>query len=77
MDQLTISIAEGMSNNHRGNSVNRRIVLGSSLRAGALMLGDAHATMVPLKYAINTHWHWDHTSGNKWIHQAGATNHRA
>jgi len=76
MDQLTISIAEGMSNNHRGNSVNRRIVLGS-LRAGALMLGDAHATMVPLKYAINTHWHWDHTSGNKWIHQAGATNHRA
>jgi len=29
--------------------------------------------MVPPKYAINTHWHWDHTSGNEWIHQAGAT----
>jgi glyoxylase-like metal-dependent hydrolase (beta-lactamase superfamily II) len=27
----------------------------------------------PPRYAINTHWHWDHTSGNEWIHQAGAT----
>jgi glyoxylase-like metal-dependent hydrolase (beta-lactamase superfamily II) len=30
-------------------------------------------SMAPPKYAINTHWHWDHTSGNEWIHQAGAT----
>jgi glyoxylase-like metal-dependent hydrolase (beta-lactamase superfamily II) len=27
----------------------------------------------PPRYAVNTHWHWDHTSGNEWIHQAGAT----
>ena len=27
----------------------------------------------PPRYAINMHWHWDHTSGNEWIHQAGAT----
>lgn len=27
----------------------------------------------PLKYLINTHWHWDHTDGNDWVHQAGAT----
>ena len=27
----------------------------------------------PLKYLINTHWHWDHTDGNDWLHQAGAT----
>jgi glyoxylase-like metal-dependent hydrolase (beta-lactamase superfamily II) len=27
----------------------------------------------PLKYLINTHWHWDHTDGNEWVHQAGAT----
>jgi glyoxylase-like metal-dependent hydrolase (beta-lactamase superfamily II) len=27
----------------------------------------------PPRYAINTHWHWDHTSGNEWIHQGGAT----
>ena len=27
----------------------------------------------PPRYAVNTHWHWDHTSGNEWVHQAGAT----
>ena len=27
----------------------------------------------PLKYAVNTHWHWDHTDGNAWMHDAGAT----
>jgi glyoxylase-like metal-dependent hydrolase (beta-lactamase superfamily II) len=27
----------------------------------------------PLKYLINTHWHFDHTDGNEWLHEAGAT----
>lgn len=27
----------------------------------------------PIKYVINTHWHWDHTDGNEWLHEAGAT----
>jgi glyoxylase-like metal-dependent hydrolase (beta-lactamase superfamily II) len=27
----------------------------------------------PLKYLINTHYHWDHTDGNVWVQQAGAT----
>ena len=27
----------------------------------------------PIKYLINTHWHWDHTDGNEWVHQRGAT----
>ena len=27
----------------------------------------------PLKYLINTHWHWDHTDGNAWVHEDGAT----
>ncbi len=27
----------------------------------------------PIQHLINTHWHWDHTDGNPWIHHAGAT----
>ena len=27
----------------------------------------------PLKYLINTHWHFDHAYGNEWLHEAGAT----
>jgi len=26
----------------------------------------------PLQKLINTHWHFDHASGNEWIHDAGA-----
>lgn len=27
----------------------------------------------PLRLLINTHWHFDHTDGNAWMHEAGAT----
>ncbi len=27
----------------------------------------------PIKHLINTHWHFDHTDGNEWLHKAGAT----
>lgn len=30
-------------------------------------------SQAPLKYLINTHWHWDHTDGNEWVHGLGAT----
>ncbi len=26
-----------------------------------------------LRYVIDTHWHWDHTDGNAWAHEDGAT----
>jgi glyoxylase-like metal-dependent hydrolase (beta-lactamase superfamily II) len=27
----------------------------------------------PIQHLINTHWHWDHTDGNPWMHEVGAT----
>jgi glyoxylase-like metal-dependent hydrolase (beta-lactamase superfamily II) len=27
----------------------------------------------PIKHLVNTHWHFDHTDGNEWLHSAGAT----
>jgi glyoxylase-like metal-dependent hydrolase (beta-lactamase superfamily II) len=26
----------------------------------------------PIKYLIDTHYHWDHTDGNPWVHEDGA-----
>jgi glyoxylase-like metal-dependent hydrolase (beta-lactamase superfamily II) len=26
----------------------------------------------PIRYLINTHYHWDHTDGNPWVEEAGA-----
>jgi glyoxylase-like metal-dependent hydrolase (beta-lactamase superfamily II) len=37
-------------------------------------ISDALASMStdPIKHLINTHWHFDHTDGNEWLHSEGA-----
>lgn len=38
------------------------------ISAALLKLGDT-----PVRTLVNTHWHFDHTDGNLWVHDAGAT----
>ena len=33
----------------------------------------AGISAAPVKFLINTHYHWDHTDGNAWLQEAGAT----
>ncbi|HTE19743.1 MAG TPA: MBL fold metallo-hydrolase [Armatimonadota bacterium] len=33
----------------------------------------AAISAAPVKRVINTHWHFDHTDGNEWLHGSGAT----
>lgn len=40
----------------------------AKLQAALAKVGDG-----PVKYVANTHWHWDHTDGNTWLGEAGAT----
>jgi glyoxylase-like metal-dependent hydrolase (beta-lactamase superfamily II) len=42
--------------------------LSEALAAISVDHGDPHLT-----HLINTHWHYDHTDGNDWMHTAGAT----
>lgn len=32
-----------------------------------------NVSKAPIKYLINSHWHFDHAGGNEWLHEAGAT----
>ena len=32
---------------------------------------------IPITHLVNTHWHFDHTDGNTWLHDGGREDHRA
>jgi len=49
--------------------VDAEVVTARSNVAAAL----ANINADPIKHLINTHWHFDHTGGNEWVHQAGAS----
>jgi glyoxylase-like metal-dependent hydrolase (beta-lactamase superfamily II) len=40
----------------------------AQISAGLASLGAA-----PVRHVVNTHWHFDHTDGNAWLHGEGAT----
>jgi len=51
------------------------LMVDAGLAAARARIVDALAGISPspIKHLINTHWHFDHTDGNEWVHAAGAT----
>src|SRR2546430_16095532 len=51
------------------------LVIDSGYATSRAKITDALAKMGPgpIKHLVNTHWHFDHTDGNEWMHSEGAT----
>ena len=51
-----------------------KLVIDSGYATSRAKITDALAKMGPgpIKHLVNTHWHFDHTDGNEWMHSEGA-----
>jgi len=52
-----------------------KLIIDSGYLSSQKQIADALAGISgePIKHLVNTHWHFDHTDGNEWMHSAGAT----
>jgi len=52
-----------------------KVIIDSGYATSRARISDALAKMDPgpIKHLVNTHWHFDHTDGNEWMHSDGAT----
>jgi glyoxylase-like metal-dependent hydrolase (beta-lactamase superfamily II) len=52
-----------------------KLLVDSGFAGSRSRIADALAAIGsdPIKTVVNTHWHFDHTDGNEWLHAAGAT----
>jgi glyoxylase-like metal-dependent hydrolase (beta-lactamase superfamily II) len=51
-----------------------KLLVDTGIPATRARITDALDTLSgdPVKHLINTHWHFDHTDGNEWLHSIGA-----
>jgi glyoxylase-like metal-dependent hydrolase (beta-lactamase superfamily II) len=51
-----------------------KVVVDSGLATSKTQMSEAFRSISsdPLRSLINTHWHFDHTDGNEWMHAEGA-----
>ena len=51
-----------------------KVLVDAGITASRPQITEALATLSddPVKHLINTHWHFDHTDGNEWLHCIGA-----
>jgi Metallo-beta-lactamase superfamily len=52
-----------------------KVIIDSGYATSRAKITDVLAKMNPgpIKHLVNTHWHFDHTDGNEWMHLEGAT----
>ena len=51
-----------------------KLIIDSGYATSRPKISEALATLSadPIKHLVNTHWHFDHTDGNEWMHADGA-----
>jgi glyoxylase-like metal-dependent hydrolase (beta-lactamase superfamily II) len=52
-----------------------KVLIDAGIGASHMRMAEALASLGadPLTHLINTHWHFDHSDGNAWLHEAGVT----
>jgi glyoxylase-like metal-dependent hydrolase (beta-lactamase superfamily II) len=52
-----------------------KVIIDSGYATSRARIADVLAKLDPglIKHLVNTHWHFDHTDGNEWMHVEGAT----
>ncbi|HEY4194800.1 MAG TPA: MBL fold metallo-hydrolase [Mucilaginibacter sp.] len=71
-----ISIIEGSGGNilvFTGPDGKLMVDAGISVSEMKIKAALAKISKDPIKLLMNTHWHFDHASGNEWVHKAGAS----
>jgi glyoxylase-like metal-dependent hydrolase (beta-lactamase superfamily II) len=73
--QNNISVLEGSGGNIAVlTGPDGKVLIDGGIGASRPQLTKALADLGtdPISHLVNTHWHFDHTSGNEWLHAAGA-----
>jgi len=71
-----ISIIEGSGGNIAVfTGVQGKLLVDAGISVSEIKIKNAlrKISNAPIKLLINSHWHFDHASGNEWLHKAGAT----
>ena len=70
-----VSVLEGSGGNITAlTGRDGKVLVDAGITASRPQITKPLASLIddPVKHLINSHWHFDHTDGNEWLHSAGA-----
>jgi len=70
-----VSVLEGSGGNITAlTGRDGKVLVDAGITASRPQITEALASLSdePVKHLINSHWHFDHTDGNEWLHSVGA-----